>query len=365
MGSLDRSKKRTQLWKKALLHFALCFVTGFFTGFAPTSTASLFSRHDASIRPATADSFNRSLMAEMPPETPAASERLGPATADSSVNRSLMVETTAETPAASERLERGSERQLIVVTTTQSGDRLQGALLRRLADTLKLVPPPLLWVVVQARAAAPETAEVLRRTGVVYRHLTFDANFTDPAAEADHQRNVALNHIEYHRLTGIVHFAGASNVYDLRFFQEMRQIEGFGAWPVALVSANRKRVVVEGPICNSSKVVGWLFRDLANDKIGLGNLLTDADMKAKHPRINISGFAFNSSILWDPERWGRATSVPDTSQDSIKFVREVLLEDETKLKGIPAGCSKIMLWHLHIPRATNLPSHHQIQNASR
>ncbi|CAL9108815.1 unnamed protein product [Musa acuminata var. zebrina] len=365
MGSSDRSKKRTHLWKKALLHFALCFVTGFFTGFAPTSTASLFSRHDASIRPATADSFNRSLMAEIPTETPAASERLGPATADSSVNRSLMVETPAETPAASERLERGSERQLIVVTTTQSGDRLQGPLLRRLADTLKLVPPPLLWVVVQARAAAPETAEVLRRTGVVYRHLTFDANFTDPAAEADHQRNVALNHIEYHRLTGIVHFAGASNVYDLRFFQEMRQIEGFGAWPVALVSANRKRVVVEGPICNSSKVVGWLFRDLASDKIGLGSLLTDADMKAKPPRINISGFAFNSSILWDPERWGRATSVPDTSQDSIKFVREVLLEDETKLKGIPADCSKIMLWHLYIPRATNLPSHQQIQNASR
>lgn len=83
---------------------------------------------------------------------------------------------------------------------------------------------------------------------------------------------------------------------------------------MALVSANRKRVVVEGPICNSSKVVGWLFRDLASDKIGLGSLLTDADMKAKPPRINISGFAFNSSILWDPERWGRATSVPDTSQ---------------------------------------------------
>ncbi|RZS03639.1 hypothetical protein BHM03_00033828 [Ensete ventricosum] len=347
MGSLDRSKKRTQLWKRVLLHFALCFVTGFFTGFAPTSTAFLFSRHDGSIRPAAADSFNRSLMAE----TPAASQRLGPATAESSVNRSLMAETPAETPAASERLERGSESQLIVVTTTRSGDRLQGALLRRLADTLKLVPPPLLWVIVQARATAPETAEVLRRTGVVYRHLTFDANFTDPAAEADHQGNVALNHIEYHRLTGIVHFAGASNVYDLRFFQEMRQIE--------------KRVVVEGPICNSSKVVGWLFKDLANDKISLSNFLTDADMKAKPPRINISGFAFNSSILWDPERWGRATSVPDTSQDSIKFVRQVLLEDETKLKGIPADCSKIMLWHLHIPRSTNLSSHHQIQNASR
>ena len=32
--------------------------------------------------------------------------------------------------------------------------------------------------------------------------------------------------------------------------------------------------------------------------------------------IDVSGFAFNSSILWDPERWGRPTSLPDTSQVS-------------------------------------------------
>ena len=37
-------------------------------------------------------------------------------------------------------------------------------------------------------------------------------------------------------------------------------------------------------------------------------------------------------------------------QDSIKFVKEVALEDETKLKGIPPGeCSKIMLWRLNFP----------------
>ncbi|WOL06887.1 hypothetical protein Cni_G15621 [Canna indica] len=350
MGSMDRSKKRIQLWKKALIHFALCFVMGFFTGFAPTSPVSLFSTSSGgwiTVKPAAyaaADKIadpgvaNRSLMVELPP----AAANPNP----------------ASTGEKKEEDKAGSKRQLIVVTTTRSGDRMQEALLRRLADTLKLVPSPLLWIVVQARADVAATAAMLRKTGVVYRHLAFKENFTDAAAEADHQRNVALNHIEHHRLSGIVHFAGVSNIYDLQFFREIRQIEVFGTWKVAMVSANRKRVVVDGPVCNASSVVGWHSKDFSSDKVGSSNVISTAEMKVKPPpKINVSGFAFNSSILWDPERWGRATSVPDTSQDSVKFVQEVILEDETKLKGLPADCSKIMMWHLHIPRSMYLPFH--------
>ncbi|XP_074591733.1 beta-1,4-xylosyltransferase IRX9-like [Curcuma longa] len=328
MGSGDRAKKRIQLWKKALVHFALCFVMGFFTGFAPTSSVSLFAGRDTeALRASIAD-------------------------AGAGANRSLMAELKSLSDAAAD-----SHRQLIVVTTTSSGDRWRDALLRRMSETLRLVPPPVLWVVVQAAADLDGAAEVLRKTGVMYRHLTFKKNFTDAAAEADHQRNVALSHIERHRLTGIVHFSDLSNVYDLQFFQEIRNIEAFGAWPMAMVSANRKRVVVDAPICNSSNVLGWISEDLSNDKFrDLRNLIKTAEMKMKPTKIDISGFAFNSSILWDPERWGRrSTSVPDTSQDSIKFVQQVLLEDETKMKGIPADCSRIMLWHLqyYSPRSSN------------
>ncbi|URE40791.1 glycosyltransferase family 43 protein [Musa troglodytarum] len=203
MGSFDRPRKRIQLWKKALIHFALCFVMGFFTGFAPASTASIFSRRIGS--------------SGRPTKPVPALEKL----ADPGIaNRSVMAEIpVGESP------EPHLDRQLIVITTTRSDDRLQEAFLRRLACTLKLVPPPLLWIVVQARAAAPVTAEMLRKTGVMYRHLTFEKNLPDPAAEADHQRNVALNHVEYHRLAGVVHFADASNVYDLEFFEEIRQIQ--------------------------------------------------------------------------------------------------------------------------------------------
>jgi len=75
----------------------------------------------------------------------------------------------------------------------------------------------------------------------------------------------------------------------------------FGTWPMALLSANRKRVVVEGPVCESSQVLGWHLRKINNET-------------ETKPPIHISSFAFNSSILWDPERWGRPSSVEGTKQ---------------------------------------------------
>ena len=67
----------------------------------------------------------------------------------------------------------------------------------QLAHTLRLVRPPVVWVVVEPAADAPATAEVLRGTGVLYRH----------------------------RLAGVLHFADAAGVYDVGFFDQIRQIE--------------------------------------------------------------------------------------------------------------------------------------------
>ena len=101
-------------------------------------------------------------------------------------------------------------------------------MLTRMAHTLRLVPPPLLWLVVEAAPDVPATAKLLRDTGILYRHLTYKENFTaaEVAAgkERHHQRNTALEHIERHRLAAIVHFAGLGDVYELRFFDQLRQI---------------------------------------------------------------------------------------------------------------------------------------------
>ncbi|XAR69044.1 1,4-beta-D-xylan synthase [Bertholletia excelsa] len=337
-NSVERSKKKVQIYKKAFVHFLLCFVMGFFTGFAPTGKSSIFSSHFPSNQTAFSPESTQLVFQE--------NLRRG------GFNRTLLDETPEQNPSKpddsnapeeeTERSELVPRRLIIVVTPTRVKDKLRGVNLRRLANTLRLVPPPLLWIVVEQKHDSSEVSEILRRTGIMYRHLVFKDNFTDVEVEMEYQRNLALNHIEHHRLSGIVHFAGLSNVYDLRFFNEIRAIEVFGTWPMAVVGAGRKRVTIEGPVCDSSDVVGWHLRRKSN--------LTDPK-----PPVRISGFGFNSSILWDPERWGRPSSVQDTTQtrNPIKFVKNEVLEEETKLIGIPSeGCSKIMLWSVHIPKRT-------------
>lgn len=82
----------------------------------------------------------------------------------------------------------------------------------------------------------------------------------------------------------------------------------FGTWPIAkLYAANKKKVIIEGPVCDYSEVMGWHLKRMRN--------VTDTNTNTKPPlNIHISSFGFNSSILWDPERWGRTSSVQDTSQ---------------------------------------------------
>lgn len=76
---------------------------------------------------------------------------------------------------------------------------------------------------------------------------------------------------------------------------------------MALLSANKQKVIIEGPVCDSSQVIGWHLKKLNNE--------TDAK-----PPIHVSSFAFNSSILWDPERWGRPSSVQQTSQVKTPYL---------------------------------------------
>ncbi|XP_062210873.1 probable glucuronosyltransferase Os03g0287800 [Phragmites australis] len=327
-GAGGRAKKQgSQLWKKALLHSCLCFVMGFFTGFAPSSVS------DWTSAAVSAGGVGTSHVV-----------RALQTAAGGAVNRSLLAQDAVGGAGVGDAA--ASPRPLLVlVTTTESmraGER--AAALTRMAHTLRLVAPPLLWVVVEAAPDVPATARLLRATGLMYRHLTYKDNFTaaDAAAgkERHHQRYVALGHIERHRLSGVVLFAGLGDAFDLRFFDELRQISTFGAWPVATMSRDERKVVVRGPACSSSAVTGWFSWDFSND--------TAAAASAARPReVDVHGFAFNSSVLWDPERWGRyPTSEPDKSQDSMKFVQEVVLEDFSKVKRIPSDCSEVMVWHV-------------------
>ncbi|XVE70285.1 hypothetical protein DITRI_Ditri10aG0060300 [Diplodiscus trichospermus] len=230
-------------------------------------------------------------------------------------------------------------KQLIIVTPTYNRG-FQAYFLNRLGQVLRLVNPPLVWIVVEKKAASFETAEILRKSGVMYRHVICTLNTSNVKDQGVHQRNAALEHIERHKLDGIVFFAYDDNVYTLELFESLRTIGRFGTWPVAMLAQSKNKAILEGPVCNASQVIGW-----------------HTNAKSKRLRrfhVDTSGFAFNSTILWDPKRWGRPLSNPIRQLDTVKegfkettFVEQVV-EDESQMQGITPGCSRIMNWHLHL-----------------
>lgn len=351
------AKRKVQVWKRALLHFLLCFFLGILFGFIPYSTLN-FSPSIAYDKPKTRQEFAFEVK-NIPTNARLDFSQVG--------NRGRLIETikidgSENREESSELEEMESEmnsagtdpiplvstvrsldfitRKLLIIVTPTYNQAFQAMYLNRLAQTLRLVQPPLLWIVVEMPAQSKETADVLRKTGVMYRHLICDKNATDVKDRSAHQRNVALAHIEQHRLDGIVYFVDDNNVYTLELFEQLREIKRFGTWPIGMFTHNKNKIIVEGPVCNSTRVIGWQTNEMSK--------------KLCRFHVNNSGFAFNSTILWDPQKWRRPTSELirqlDTDKDGLqdtKFI-EQLVADESQMEGLANGCSKIMVWNLHL-----------------
>ncbi|KAM3347836.1 hypothetical protein ACQJBY_021635 [Aegilops geniculata] len=459
MDSAERSRKRAQRWSKrkaVAVHLAVCFVVGALAPLAATR-GPFFDGIRASVLP-----FGG--VQRVAPPSPTAAPNIG---------------------------------LLLIVTVTQpdADSMSQEALLTRLGHTLRLVPPPLLWIVVGAENRSASTVQVLRGTGVMFRHLTYavgenittavnnattnntvEANATtamsnatnnstvetsattagsnatnnstveasattamnntnttmeasastavnnattnntveasasntttaveknganntiienttvegsasnittaaekngtnntiaentatgNASDEVDLQKNVALSHIERHRLAGVVHFAAASAIYDLEFFEELRQTRGVAAWPTATVSSADQTVTLQGPTCNSSEITGWHSKDSSTNATATHTDVAAAqdtgairNSSSLPPEIGISGLGFRSSILWESEWFVDSNSSSGgSSQDYIQLVRQMAVGDWDEQKGIPSDCSesRIMLWHLDMPKHT-------------
>ncbi|RID53447.1 hypothetical protein BRARA_G00839 [Brassica rapa] len=174
----------------------------------------------------------------------------------------------------------------------------------------------------------------------MYRHLVCKRNMTSIKDRGVHQRNTALEHIELHKLDGIVYFADDDNVYSLELFESLREIRRFGTWPVAMLAPSKNKAILEGPVCNGSQVIGWH----TNEK----------SKRLRRFHVDMSGFAFNSTILWDPKRWKRPFPHPTRQLDTVKegfqettFIEQVVA-DESDMEGVPSACSRILNWHLHL-----------------
>lgn len=347
---LERSKSKGQSWRRALFHFVVCFLLGTFVGLtpfaSPTLSLNLMSKHQLF----STDMFghdDRIHVYELPGNITPAVESLEMNDNITSMQPVITNELKDEIPvdafsnkSVGESSNISFQNFLIIVTPTY-GRPTQAYYLNRLAHTLKLVRPPLLWIVVEMTSQAAQTAELLRNTGVMFRHLVCSQNFTDMNDRDMHLRNVALSHIETHHLDGIVHFADDDSIYTLDLFEQMRQIRRFGTWMVGKLVESRNDVIFDGPICNGSQVIGWHSHRVPE--------------KNRRFHAKMSGFAFNSTILWDPKRWHRPTLEPirlihtDNKDFHASSFIEQVVEDESQMEGVPSQCSKILVWHLDVP----------------
>ncbi|CAL9124468.1 unnamed protein product [Musa textilis] len=56
-----------------------------------------------------------------------------------------------------------------------------------------------------------------------------------------------------------------------------------------MLAQSKNKVILEGPVCNGRRVIGWHTNRKGNNR--------------RRFHVDISGFAFNSRILWNPRRF--------------------------------------------------------------
>ncbi|CAA2994285.1 probable beta-1,4-xylosyltransferase IRX9H [Olea europaea subsp. europaea] len=342
---LDRSKLKGQIWRRVFLHFFLCFVIGIFVGLSPFISLNLsinvMSKYQDIYVGVLQPVANSQGYAGHVNETSAVVvDRLSVIENSTLEQQGVNVEPIDgifnDTCQGSNL---GHHKLLIIVTPTYARP-LQAYYMNRLANTLKLIQRPSLWIVVEMKSPSVEIANLLGKTGVLYRHLVCDNNSIDKNERAVHLRNVALSHIETHRLNGIVYFADDDNIYSNGLFNQMRQIRQFGTWVVAKLVETGRHTEFEGPICNGSEVRGWHTNDMTK--------------RFRRFHAEMSGFAFNSTIIWDPKRWHRPTLEPIRQLDTVEegfqastFIEQIV-EDESQMECFPSDTNKIMVWQRNV-----------------
>lgn len=109
----------------------------------------------------------------------------------------------------------------------------------------------------------------------------------------------------YLDLLAFVAFLSLTTFFLLQFISSSTCLcSRFGTWPVAMLAQSKNKAILEGPVCNRTQVIGWH----TNEK----------SKRLRRFHVDMSGFAFNSTILWDPKRWRRPTSRPVRQLDAVK-----------------------------------------------
>ncbi|XP_042003037.1 probable beta-1,4-xylosyltransferase IRX9H [Salvia splendens] len=335
----SRDVDRFSSWRRVYLHILMCFVVGIFVGLTPFIPLSMSTN---SLPKQEAFDFEliglKNEMSKVGKVSLQENSTWGREKVNVEVSNPRSDLTMLSNSMNQSRDVVFNIDKLLIVITPTYAKPLQAYFLNRLAHTLRLIQHPLLWIVVEMNYQSMETADLLRNSGVMYRHLICSIkNETGITDRSAHLRNVALSHIETHRLDGIAYFADDDRIYSTALFNQMRNISRIGTWTTAMLVQSRDEILIEGPICNSSRVVGWH--------------VDDRKRRSQRFHAEMSGFAFNSTVIWDQKRWHMPIIEPIRQIETVKpdiqastFI-EQLVEDESQMECFSMASSGIMVWH--------------------
>jgi putative beta-1,4-xylosyltransferase IRX9 len=232
LRSLERPRSKGMNLKRVLFHLFVCFLIGIFIGLTSLFFLDLSQKIASENEMIQGDAIVRQ-------SAKVSGTKLEPFAVESESTEDMQVDESPPVPAmlddevdfieASHVEPPVNEsdivvrKQLIVVTATSVRPH-QAYYLNRLAHALKNVPPPLLWIVAEWPYQSRETVEILRSSGVMYRHLICNRNTTNTRKITVCQKNNAIFHIKKHHMDGIVHFADEERAYSVELFEEMRKI---------------------------------------------------------------------------------------------------------------------------------------------
>eukprot|EP00271_Cylindrocystis_brebissonii_P004904 TRINITY_DN16827_c0_g1_i1.p1 TRINITY_DN16827_c0_g1~~TRINITY_DN16827_c0_g1_i1.p1 ORF type:complete len:437 (-),score=51.76 TRINITY_DN16827_c0_g1_i1:135-1445(-) len=267
--------------------------------------------------------------------------------------------------------------QRIIAITPTYNRAAQALHLVTCVNILRIIPPPVVWIVIDSGEPSPETAQLLQAhagecvhvggakecTTLSYVHLGANDTTEDiKISRGVAQRNAALKYVERLRLEGVVYFMDDDNVYSPKLFEEIRKVRRVGVLPVGFVwsmdtmkispwlqaDAMVERPLVEkGPQLRGGGVASPSVR-------GWETFEWSVEAKRRY-HIDLAGIAFRSFLLWqsDTSNVSEPTHRPPAP---VRFVaRQFFLENDfleklvrsvDELEPLADLCESVHVWHV-------------------
>ncbi|CAH8344913.1 unnamed protein product [Eruca vesicaria subsp. sativa] len=274
----------------------------------------------------------------------------------------------------------GVKRSKTVIAVTPTYVRTFQALhLNGVMHSLMLVPYDVVWIVVEAGGVTNETGAIIAKSGLKTIHVGFNQRMPNTWEDRGKvevlMRLQALRVVKEEKLDGVVMFADDSNMHSMEFFDEIQNVNWFGAVSVGILahSGNAEEMVmsmdkrremvvdeeeeerssslpIQGPACNGSdKLIGWhVFNTLPY--AGKSAVYID-DVAAVLPqKLEWCGFVLNSRLLWDeaeskPE-WVKEFGLLNENEGVESPLS--LLNDASMVEPLGSCGRQVLLWWLRV-----------------